>query len=117
MRDYKKLDIYSKSRNLVVEIYEVTNSFPKEEIYSLTSQIRRAAVSIIANIAEGSTRDTEKEFARFLNISLASLCETESLIVLATDLEYLEVQELLLDEIDHLRRMIFAEKLSYKRNA
>ncbi len=102
---------------MVVEIYEVTNSFPKEEIYSLTSQIRRAAVSIIANIAEGSTRDTEKEFARFLNISLASLCETESLIVLATDLEYLEVQELLLDEIDHLRRMIFAEKLSYKRNA
>lgn len=110
MRDYKKLDIYSQSRNLVVEIYKVTNSFPKEEIYSLTSQIRRAAVSIIANIAEGSTRDTEKEFARFLNISLASLCETESLIVLATDLEYLEAQELLLDEIDHLRRMIFAEK-------
>lgn len=119
MRDYKKLDIYSKSRSLVAKVYEVTNSLPKEEMYSLTSQIRRAAISITANIAEGSSRGTEKEFARFLNISMASLCETESLLILAVDLKYVKAQETLLDELDHLRRMIInlQKKLVYKRSA
>ncbi|MBN1820679.1 MAG: four helix bundle protein [Prolixibacteraceae bacterium] len=78
MKNFKKLKVWEKSIELVKNIYLNTNSFPKEEIYSLTSQIRRSAISIPSNIAEGAGRGTKKEFNNFLNITLGSTYELET---------------------------------------
>lgn len=85
MRNYKDLKIWMKGRELVKTIYQVTALFPESEKYSLTDQIRRAAVSILANIAEGSGRGSEKELNRFLDIANGSLYELETLLILSND--------------------------------
>ncbi|MFC1859599.1 four helix bundle protein [Thermodesulfobacteriota bacterium] len=72
---HEKLEVWQRSMDLAVEIYRVTETFPKEEVYSLTSQIRRCAVSIPSNVAEGAARNSRKEFARFLYIALGSAAE------------------------------------------
>ena len=90
MRDFKKYHIWNLSHNLTLEIYALTSSFPKEEIYGLTSQIRRSSSSIPTNISEGCGRDSDLEFNRFLTIALGSANETEYLIILAKDLGYIE---------------------------
>jgi len=69
MNNYKELKIWQKSVDLAVHVYEITKSFPKEEIYGLTSQLRRSAISISSNIAEGAGRNTKKDFSNFLGIS------------------------------------------------
>lgn len=89
MRDYHRLDVWQKSHDLTLEIYRQTAVFPKEELYGLTSQIRRAAVSIPANIAEGCGRDGEPELARFLQIAMGSVSELSYELELARDLGYL----------------------------
>ncbi len=89
MKTHKDLDVWGKSIELVTHIYELTKSFPKEEIYGLTSQIRRAAVSIPANIAEGAARNSKKEFIQFLYIGLGSLAELETELIIAKNLNYL----------------------------
>ncbi|UWX60478.1 four helix bundle protein [Chryseobacterium oranimense] len=88
MRDYKKYDVWKISHELVKEIYIISESFPKSELFGLTSQIRRAAVSIPTNIAEGCGRSTDKEFARFIEISIGSTNETEYLLLLSCDLGF-----------------------------
>ena len=75
MKDHKKLDIWKMSVDLVPEVYEITKKFPKEELYGLTNQVRRSAVSIPSNISEGAARNTEKEFIQFLYIALGSASE------------------------------------------
>ena len=87
--DYKELDVWKQSIGLVKNIYEISSKFPKEEIYGLTAQIRRAAVSIASNIAEGSARG-DKEFIQFLNISLGSLSEVETQLIIAHELSYMD---------------------------
>ena len=89
MRDFKKYEIWQLSHKLTLDVYQVTNSFPKEELYSLTSQIRRAVSSIPTNISEGCGRKSDKEFNQFLNIALGSASETEYLFILSKDLNYL----------------------------
>ncbi len=89
MKDFKSLKIWQKGINLVVDIYKISKEFPQEESYGLTSQMRRSAVSIPSNIAEGSGRNSDKEFKRFLDISLGSLFELETQIIIACELEYL----------------------------
>ena len=89
MRDFKKYDVWQMSHSFTLEIYKISTSFPKEEIYSLTSQIRRASSSIPTNISEGCGRNSDKEFNQFLNIALGSACETEYLLILSKDLQYL----------------------------
>ena len=89
MRDFKKYEIWQLSHSVTLEIYKITSIFPKEEIYSLTSQIRRAVASIPTNIAEGCGRNSEKEFNQFLNIASGSANETEYLLILSKDLKYL----------------------------
>ena len=79
-RTHEDLRVYKAGMELVKEIYEITKAFPKEELYGITGQIRRAAVSIVANIAEGAARGSRKEFIHFLNISRGSLSEVEALI-------------------------------------
>jgi four helix bundle protein len=89
MHNYKEIKIWQYSRRLVKVIYLLTKDFPKEEIYGLTSQIRRAVVSIPANIAEGAGRGTDKDFSHFLDIARGSLFELETLIILSSDLDFI----------------------------
>ena len=88
INSYKDLIVWQKSIQLVIEVYNVTNKFPKSEIYGLTSQIRRSSVSIPANIAEGSRRGTRKEYRQFLKISFGSGSELETLIEIVKNLPF-----------------------------
>lgn len=92
MRDYKKIRAWQNADDLAVMIYHITRTFPKEEIYGLTSQLRRAAYSVPANIVEGATRSSKKDYLRFLSIARASLSEVEYFLHLAGRLEYLPVE-------------------------
>ncbi len=88
--DHKKLDAWKKSIDLVEMIYKLSASFPEEERYGLTSQIRRAAVSVPSNLAEGAARNSKKEFLNFISISLGSLAEVETQVIIAQRLDFCE---------------------------
>ncbi len=103
MRDYRKIEAWKLSDDLVVRIYECTRSFPKEELYGLTSQLRRAAYSVPANIVEGAARKTKLDYLHFLHIARASLNETHYFIHLARRLDYLNATEAT-DLTDHANR-------------
>ena len=90
MHNFKKLDIWTKSMELVTKIYSITNSLPNQERFGLTSQIQRAAVSIPANIAEGSAKSSNKDFARFLEMSIGSSFELETELIIALNLKYID---------------------------
>ncbi|MDN3672307.1 four helix bundle protein [Flavobacterium branchiarum] len=93
MNTFRQLLIWQKSMNLVTEIYQVTNSFPKEEVYGLTSQIRRSSISIPSNIAEGYGRNGNNDYLRFLNISISSLFEMQTQLEISFNLKYInEIQ-------------------------
>src|SRR5258708_29111896 len=91
-KTYKELDVWIKSRILVKEIYATTMSFPKEELYGLTSQIRRSAVSVPSNIAEGYGRQYKKETIHFLHIARGSIYELETQLYVAFDLKFIPEQ-------------------------
>ena len=93
MRDFRKIMAWEKADDLAVLIYEVTKAFPREELYGLTSQLRRAAVSVAANIAEGSGKQYLKEFRQFLYTARASLSEVEYYIHLSHRLGYLDTEK------------------------
>ncbi|HEY9231331.1 MAG TPA: four helix bundle protein [Blastocatellia bacterium] len=93
-QNYKDLIAWQKAMDLVEAVYTATKRFPKEELYGLTSQIRRAAVSIPSNIAEGQGRKSSNEFARFLAIAYGSLREVETQILIAERLSYLQRQDI-----------------------
>ena len=92
-KTYESLEVWKNGINLAIEIYGVTKKFPKEEIYGLTSQLRRAVISISANIAEGSGRSSNKEFVRFINIAIGSLNEVESLIFVSKNLNFVSKED------------------------
>lgn len=94
MHNFKELKVWQLSRTLVKEIYEITSDFPSAEKYGLISQLRRCTVSIPTNIAEGCGRNTDKDFAHFLNISLGSAFELETLLILAFDVSFLSQTQL-----------------------
>ncbi|MEX2514070.1 MAG: four helix bundle protein [Cyclobacteriaceae bacterium] len=87
MRNFRNWDVWQNSRVFVKEIYIVTKGFPNEEKFGMTSQLRRAAVSIPANIAEGAGRNTQKDFRYFLNVAIGSSFEVETLLILSADVE------------------------------
>ncbi|KAB3529712.1 four helix bundle protein [Alkaliphilus serpentinus] len=91
--DTNKLVVWQKSHELTLKIYQITNSFPKEEIFGLTSQIRRAAASVPNNIVEGKARGSNKEYKRFLLVARGSLEETKYQLLLAKDLKYIDEQK------------------------
>lgn len=90
IRSFRDLEIWEEAHNLALEIYRITKEFPKEELYGLISQIRRSAVSVAACIVEGHSRNTKKEFIKFLYDARASSAETEYHLLLSKDLEYLK---------------------------
>jgi four helix bundle protein len=94
MHNYKEMKIWQKARKQVKDVYKISKKLPKEELYGLTSQIRRAAVSVPANIAEGAGRGTDRDFCHFLDIARGSLFELDTLLILSTDLEYVSEDEL-----------------------
>jgi four helix bundle protein len=108
MRPHQKLEVWIKSLELVTEIYRRSEGFPREERYGLTSQIRRAAVSIPANIAEGAGRQSKKDFARFLSNAQGSASELETELTIAQRLGYLDKStfEKLIVELDRIGRLI-----------
>ena len=93
MRDYTKIDAWRLADDLTVTVYECTRSFPREEIYGLTSQLRRAAYSVPANIVEGASRESKKDYLHFLYIARGSLSEAQYFIHLARRLDYLSLKE------------------------
>jgi len=90
MQNYKELKVWQKAHEFVLHVYVISQSFPKTEIFALTNQLRRAAVSIAANIAEGCGKRSQKDLAHFLNISLGSSNECEYYLILAKDLDYID---------------------------
>ncbi|MDF2545677.1 MAG: four helix bundle protein [Anaerosolibacter sp.] len=93
MSDYRNLEVWKKAHSLTLEIYKITNNFPSEERYGLTSQIRRASSSVPMNIAEGSGSLYGKEFIRFLDIARRSTCEVEYQLLLCRDIGYIDEAE------------------------
>ena len=89
IHSYKELTVWQKSIELVVEVYELTDKFPKVEMYGLISQMRRSAVSIPSNIAEGCARQNNKETIQFLYVSLGSIAELETQLLIAKELNYI----------------------------
>ncbi|HEY3370555.1 MAG TPA: four helix bundle protein [Prolixibacteraceae bacterium] len=114
MKTYTELFVWQKSMELVTNIYKDTKSFPKEEIYGLTSQIRRCSVSIPSNIAEGFGRKSEPEFIRFLKISMGSLFELQTQLRISKNIEYLNESRfnVLYEETREVERMLSSFILS-----
>jgi four helix bundle protein len=110
MRNFRKLEIWNDARFLVKEIYLLTNTFPSSEKFGLISQINRAAISIPANIAEGCAKDSQKDFARFLQISLGSAFEIESHLILGNDIGFITDKELStkIEKLQLLQKRIYA---------
>ena len=104
--DYKELDIWVQARILVEAVYVLTKSFPKDEQFSLTSQIRRCVVSVPSIIAEGCGRQSNKETIHFLHIARGSLCELETQLILAGDLNYISDVDNILKEIERVKKLL-----------
>lgn len=108
MQDFQQLDVWTLSHTLTLTVYRATASFPGDERFGLTSQLRRSCSSIPANIAEGCGRDSSADFARFLQVALGSASETEDHLLLARDLQYLgddQYRELEL-QVQRVKRML-----------
>ncbi|MCX6310837.1 MAG: four helix bundle protein [Bacteroidetes bacterium] len=108
IRPHKRLIVWQKSMDFIEKVYLHTDSFPRHEIYGLTLQLRRASVSVSANISEGSARGSAKEYARFLNISRASLSEVDTLLDISLRLNYLNQSTHLelTDDLNHIAAML-----------
>ena len=118
MSNFRNLLIWQKSMVLVTKVYTVTNNFPKEEVLGLTSQIKRSAISIPSNIAEGLGRESNKEFLRFLNISIGSLFELQTQLEIAKNIIYLDEETFnnLYEDTRELERMIVSFTNKIKNN-
>mgnify|MGYP001390941432 FL=1 len=105
-RAHYSLDAWKVSRQLVGDVYRITQRFPKEEVFGLTSQLRRAAVSIPSNIAEGAARTGSREFGQFLNIARGSLGELETQLLIAGDLGYISIEHPIYQTVDRVSKLI-----------
>ena len=117
MRNFRKLDVWIEARYLVKEVYSITSQLPSTEKFGLVSQINRCSISIPANIAEGSAKDSQKDFIRFLQIALGSAYELETHLILCGDLKFIEEKKLNLtiDKIQILQRRI-ASLIKYNQS-
>jgi four helix bundle protein len=110
MKDFRSLKVWEKAHLLTLKSYKVTEKFPREELYGLTSQIRRACVSIPTNIAEGCVRSSDADFSRFLYIALGSTSELEYLMLLSMDLKIIknELHVELNNEVNEIKKMLIS---------
>jgi four helix bundle protein len=108
MQDFRKFQVWQKAHRLILDVYKATTTFPKAEIFALTNQMRRSAVSICANIAEGCGRSGNTELAHFMHISMGSACELEYYFILARDLKFLSPDKYkqLADGVTEIKRML-----------
>ena len=115
-RSYRDLNVWKLSIELVKDIYQITTKFPPAEIYGLTNQMRRAAISIPSNIAEGQGRNSFKEFKQFIAIALGSLAELETQLIISHEIGYLNREDFskLLAALDNIRKMLKALANSLK---
>ena len=115
MKDFRTLKVWEKAHTLTLAIYKATEKFPKHELYALTNQIQRAAVSVPTNIAEGCGKDSDAELNRYFVIAMGSSSELEYLLLLARDLKYLpeDSHQILNSDLTEVRRMLnaFIQKL------
>jgi four helix bundle protein len=116
MRDFKELKVWQKAHRFVLNVYQQSRSFPPDERFGLAAHLRKSALSVPSNIAEGCGREGERELARFLSIAAGSASETEYQLLLARDLGYLphEAHQQLDDQVNEIKRMLnsFLQKLS-----
>jgi len=119
MQRFTDLKVWQRSHALTLELYRISSAFPTDERFGLVSQLRRAAVSVPSNIAEGSKRTHAKEYARFLNIAEGSAAEARYLIILSRDLGFLSGAQAgsILTEIDEIARMLHALRKTVERDA
>lgn len=115
MSDYKDLNVWKESMDLVENVYRLVKLFPKEEIYALADQLKRAVVSVPLNIAEGQNRNTDKEFVQFLYIALGSASEVETQLLIAKRLSYVQNIDNEINQITKIRKMTNALINSIRR--
>ena len=108
MRDFTKLKVWEKAHGFTLDVYKITKSFPKEELYGVTSQMRRAAASIPMNLAEGSGREGVNDRARFFEIAFSSACEVEYQLILSRDLGYITIKTYtaIVEKVTEIKRML-----------
>ncbi|MBS1556442.1 MAG: four helix bundle protein [Bacteroidetes bacterium] len=116
MHNLKELKIWHKAIELTTEVYRLTAEFPKEEKYGLTSQVRRAAVSIPSNIAEGAGRNSDKEFVHFLGISNGSSYELQTQLIISKNLDLIINTENILDQINQIQKMNYSLQQKLNQN-
>ena len=119
MHDYQKLTVWQAARRLAVDTYRATAKMPRSEQFELVSQMRRSAVSIASNLAEGAGRSAPREFRRFVRIASGSACELETQILIASDTRLLQQIETgpLLQAVDEIKRMLHALDADFSRRA
>lgn len=117
IHNFRELAVWQKAMQITRDLYLLTKSFPKDEMFGMVSQIRRAAASIPANIAEGAGRSTDAELVRFIDIAVGSAFELETWLILAGDLEYMnkEQSQLLVSNTQEIQRMLAGLRLRYKK--
>ena len=109
MRDYKKLDVWKVGREINKDVYRLTGEFPRDEVFALVNQMRRASISVISNVGEGCSCDSTKEFIRYLRISMGSVKELECQFYAALDVGYIKGVDFdkIMGELDKLGRMLW----------
>ncbi len=115
-KTHKNLDVWNRAMDLAVEVYSITSQFPKEELFGLVSQTRRAAVSVPSNIAEGAARNSRKEYIRFLYVALGSIAELETQLLLAARLKFVPRIEAS-DRVEQVRQLILGLLRFLKRTS
>ena len=119
MSDYRALKVWQEGRALVRDVYDASATYPRTEAYGLVAQIRRAVVAIPANIAEGSGRGTQRDFARFVDFAIGSACELETLLILSEDVGFIDTERnaALLIRVARLRAMLVRFRQRLRRPA
>jgi len=103
---HEDLDVWKKSIEIVTDIYQITNDFPASELYGLTSQIRRSAVSIPSNIAEGCARFSDKDTIKFISVSVGSVAELQTQLIIANNLGYTNKTDKYISELENIKKML-----------
>ena len=116
MHNYRELKVWQKAIEFCTDMYKATASFPNSELYGLTTQLKKATISIGSNIAEGAGRNTDKEFAQFLNYAYGSTSEVDTQLIIARNLEFLENEEfnVLQGKLNEIQKMLFSLKNQLK---